>query len=106
MEKYIDDYWTGYCYCPELDMYFAVTRDGHILSSENGYIWELREKLKMEKYLIRITEVKDIVKKRVLVVKESDGKDLWLPISQVERYGGQVWIPQWLADKMGLSDES
>ncbi len=57
----------------------------------------------MEKYLIRITEVKDIVKKRVLVVREDNGEDLWLPISQVERYGNNVWIPRWLADRMGLS---
>lgn len=94
-----EDYWMGYCYSPILGLYVVLTKNGQVLTSKNGFIWK---KINMEKHLIKIKEVKDIVNKRVLVVKESDGEDLWLPISQVERYGADVFIPKWLADKMGL----
>jgi len=58
----------------------------------------------MEKTLIKITKIKEITDSQVLVVTES-GADLKLPLSQVERFGNRVFIPTWLAERMGLNGQ-
>jgi hypothetical protein len=53
----------------------------------------------MEKATVIIKEVGDIAGKQV-VVKLLTGISVLLPISQLERYGNKVHMPQWLYDKV------
>lgn len=57
-----------------------------------------------EKTVIRIKNVEGIVGKRVKVILP-DNSELLLPISQAERYGDRIFIPTWLAEKMGLTTQ-
>jgi len=49
---------------------------------------------------IKIIKVKEIAENTVTVIKEN-GDELKLPISQTERFGNRVFIPTWLAQKIG-----
>jgi len=48
---------------------------------------------------IRISEVVEITDKRVKVIMANTGEELWLPLSQAERFGDRVFIPDWLAER-------
>ena len=60
-----------------------------------------------EKTMIVISEVKKMTGKRVLVglpKKDRKGRDeLWLPLSQAERFGNRVFIPTWLSKRMKIN---
>lgn len=56
-------------------------------------------RLKLEKTLIKISGVKEINEKRILVTLKETGEELWLPLSQAERFGDRVFIPDWLAER-------
>jgi len=53
--------------------------------------------------MIVISGVKEMTDKRVLVglvEKDRKGRDeLWLPLSQAERFGNRVFISTWLGQK-------
>lgn len=49
------------------------------------------------KTAIRISRVVEITDKRVKVILAESGKEIWLPLSQAERFGDRVFIPDWLA---------
>ena len=57
----------------------------------------------MMKTRIKIIKVKAIADKTVTVIRKN-GEELRLPISQAERYGNRIFIPTWLAQKMGIDD--
>jgi len=57
-----------------------------------------------EKTLIKISEIKMITEKRVLVIRDT-GDELWLPISQAERFGSRAFIPTWPARKIGVDQK-
>ena len=49
------------------------------------------------KTAIRISKVIEITNKRVKVILADTGDELWLPLSQAERFGDRIFIPDWLA---------
>ena len=49
------------------------------------------------KTAIRISEVIEITDKRVKVKLAKTGEKLWFPITETERYGSWIYIPDWLA---------
>jgi len=49
------------------------------------------------KTAIRISGVIDITDTQVKVVMASTGEEIWLPLSQAERFGNRIFIPDWLA---------
>ncbi len=51
------------------------------------------------KTAIRISQVVEITDKRVKVILADTGDEIWLPLSESERFGNQVFIPDWLAGK-------
>ena len=58
--------------------------------------------LRIEKTPIEISGVKEITETRVLIILK-DNTEIWLPRSQAERFKNQVFIPTWLANKMGIA---
>ncbi len=49
------------------------------------------------KTAVKISRVVAVTDKRVCVRVADTGEELWLPLSQAERFGDRVFIPDWLA---------
>jgi len=49
------------------------------------------------KTAVRISRVVAVTDRRVCVRMADTGEELWLPLSQAERFGDRVFIPDWLA---------
>ena len=58
-----------------------------------------------KKISIKISKIGQPTRKGgVSVVTKETGKLLWLPIKYTEHYGDTIWIPTWLAYKIGIKN--